>query len=91
MAQSVLTAKGTVITRQTLRKLQWDELNSPIEKDKRNRFNSFILKKLGDSNTIPKKIHPRNFIPYHDNEDESNPPRLPNDEDSVAFDGIAAF
>ena len=31
MAQSVLTIKGTVVTRRTLRKLTWDEVQSPIE------------------------------------------------------------
>ena len=90
MAQSILTHKGTVVTRRTMRKLRWDEIQSPIEKKKRDNFDSIIKEKLGDSSALAtKKKSPQNYIPYGD--DSSEHDILPNDDDPVDSNGVAAF
>ena len=53
MAQAVLTSTGKVIPRRTLRRLRQDEITNPIEIEKRNRFDTLIKSKLGDSATFP--------------------------------------
>ena len=42
MAQAVLTAKGTVVPRQTLRKLMKSEIHSESEKRKRSIFDDIV-------------------------------------------------
>ena len=55
MSQAVLTIKGTVVPRRTLRKLTTSELTNESEKQKRANFDSAIKDKLGDSITFPPK------------------------------------
>ena len=90
MAQSVLTIKGTVVTRRTLRKLRWDEIHSQLEIEKRKVFDSIIRHKLGDSISLPDKSNKATLVPYADDE-TPQPPTLPNDDDPVTKDGLAAF
>ena len=88
MSQSVLTAKGTVLTRRTLRKLRPSELISESEKRKRKLFDDIILNKLGDSMTFPAKKSP-DSVPYFD--DELDTTELPDDTDPVDPDGNAIY
>ena len=55
MAQSILTKKGTVVIRRTLRKLTAHE-KSPtngVETHKRRQFMKYIHERFGDSTTLP--------------------------------------
>jgi len=53
MNQNILNDTGNVLTYQKFRRLTKIETSSPIEADKRNRFDSFIKSKLGDSMNKP--------------------------------------
>jgi hypothetical protein len=53
MAQAVLTANGKVVPRRSIRHLRPDELNSDVEKSKRQAFDKSIHDKLGNSTTFP--------------------------------------
>ena len=92
MAQAVLTSKGTVVPRRTMRKLTKAELLSEIEKKKRQTFDDYIKSKLGDS-LSPPPHHPINDKP--DSIIDINDPdlldfdSLPSDTDPVNSDGIA--
>ena len=90
MAQSVLTSKGTVITRRTMRRLKTAELHSESEKKKRAVFDALIDKKLGNSMAFPSKPDPKSFIPYSDDSD-GEPELLPEDNDPLDKDGSAMF
>ena len=65
MAQAILTSKGTVVPRRSVRPLNKAELVSDIEKRKRTVFDDLIAKKLGTSMTKPPKP-PDNVEPYSD-------------------------
>ena len=90
MAQSVVTSKGTVITRRTLRKLRTDEIHSETEKRKRSIFDDVILKKLGDSMSQPTNSQASDHVPYSDDVDPDSV-QLPEDNDPVMPDGTAVF
>ena len=67
MAQAVLTAKGTIVPRRTIRALTKAELVSEVERRKQNVFTEMITKKLGNSSTkSPKPMS--DYIPYSDGE-----------------------
>ena len=53
MAQWVLTAKGTVVPRRSLRPLQVAELHSPVEIKKRQVFDALIERRWGTSTRPP--------------------------------------
>ena len=89
MAQSVLTIKGTVVTRRTLRKLRWDELHSSIEKSKREHFDKQIHLKLGDSISIVTQQDQGEFVRYED--DDLQLSSIPRDGDPVDDNGKAVF
>lgn len=90
MTQAVLTAKGTVVTRRTIRPLTPAETTSEVEKQKRYAFNNKIKSKLGDSMTKPTKPLPKDYIPYADG--NLDPPALHEvDEDPVQPNGTAVF
>ena len=57
-----------IISRQTVRPLTSEELRSPLEIARRKAFDAAIKRKLGDSNTIPKKQEPEEYLPYEDEE-----------------------
>ena len=67
MAQAVLTVKGTVVPRRTVRPLTKAEENSESEKQKRTEFDRVITAKLGNSIALPDKSPPHDdYIPYED-------------------------
>ena len=90
MSQAVLTAKGTVVPRRSLRPLLPEEITSESEKRKRAIFDDLITKKLGDSLTKPIKPPAPDYVPYADGELD---PVLVHevDEDPVDADGTAVF
>lgn len=90
MAQGVLTSKGTVIPRRTLRKLNKSELHSESEKRKRQLFDDLIRSKLGDSISPPSKPLDTTYIPYSDDSEPSSM-ILPEDNDPIKSDGSAMF
>ena len=90
MAQAVLTSKGTVIPRRSLRKLLVSGLHSETEKHKCQLFEDVIRKKLGDAMAIPYKPLPSDFVPYPD-ESESTSLQLPEDNNTVNQDGTSVF
>ena len=55
MSQWVLNEKGNVLPQQTLRSLTPTELQSNMDRKKRDSFDKAILEKLGDSLTPPSK------------------------------------
>lgn len=90
MAQSILTSKGTVVTRRTLRSLTPAEERSDIEKKKRDVFDKLITERLGDSITVPEKPPPSDYVPYSDG--NLDPPLLHSvDEDPIHLNGSAVF
>ena len=92
MAQNILTAKGTVVPRRTLRPLTQGEKNSEIEKRKRDIFVKLIRDKLGDSLRPPPKDDAKKgeeFDAYLD-DDEPVSATLPDDNDPL-LEGKAQF
>jgi hypothetical protein len=91
MAQAVLTARGTIVPRRTLRKITKSELHNSSEKRKRNIFDDLIRKKLGDSMSLPSKPLPdTSYIPYSDN-CEPDLIDIPDNNDPVDSSGVAIF
>ena len=90
MSQAILTSKGTVTARRTLRKLTTSEMRGDTEKRKRTLFDSLIEKKLGDSMSFPPKPLPDDFEPYADDSDPTVPP-LPDNNDPLDPSGQAQF
>jgi hypothetical protein len=67
MAQGVLTVKGTVVPRRTIRPLTKAEENSESEKQKQAEFDRVITAKLGNSIALPEKPPSDDaYIPYED-------------------------
>ena len=90
MAQTVLTSKGTIIPRRTLRKLTRAELYYEVEKRKRDIFDGVVTSKLGSSISFPTKPLPRDHVPYADDV-EPDLISLPDDNDPVDANGVAVF
>jgi hypothetical protein len=90
MSQWILTSKGTVVPRRSLRPLLPAELTSESEKRKRAIFDDIIMNKLGTAMSTPPKPPPSDFIPYADGELDP-PPIHEVDEDPVNGDGTAVF
>ena len=89
MAQAVLTYKGTVIPRRTIRRLRTDELHSPVEIEKRRLFDEVIRKKFGDATMFPTSGETNDdLVPYAD--DEVDELRTYED-DSMENNGVAQF
>ena len=78
-----------IITCRTHRKLRSEEINHESEKRKRSLFDDIITKKLGDSMSFPLKRKVTNHVPYED--DETDVPQLPLDNDPVDGKGQAIF
>jgi len=90
MSQAVLTGKGTIVPRRTLRPLKASELNSEAEATKRKLFDTLVRSKLGNCMSKPPKPLPTEYIPY--SEGNLDPPPLHEvDEDPVQSDGTAVF
>ena len=90
MSQAILTRKGTVVLRRTLRSLTVAEQVSNVEKQKRLHFDNYIRAKLGDSVTTPRP-KARSYVPYEDNEPDSPPHLHTVDEDPIDGSGAAVF
>ena len=90
MAQSVLTFNGTVVTRQSIRRLRPSEVNSTTEQRKRKLFDDRVEKKLGSSMEFPTKDSKSKYIPYEDDSGDA-PPLIPDDNDPVEANGKAMF
>ena len=89
MAQAVLTMRGTIVPRRTLRPLSKAETTSEVERRKRDVFTDTITKKLGNSMTKPPKPPP-DYVPYEDG--ELDPIPLEDfDEDPIDSNGISTF
>ena len=67
MAQAILTSKGTIVPRRSVRRLSQAEEVSEIEKRKRDVFITAISEKLGTSIKKPAEI-PDDIEPYADDE-----------------------
>ena len=85
-----LQIKGTVVTHQTLCKLQKSDLVWDYEKRKINLLDDVIKKKIGISVSYPEKPIPAIYTPYEDNSAE-NPTYLPDNFNPVESDGTATF
>ena len=87
MAQWVLKINGKIVPRRTCRPLTQQELDSPVEAQKRATFDASIKKILGDSMTIMPKSNDdddgNDFVPYED--DTEAPTHVP-DADNDAYD-----
>ena len=68
MSQTVLTAKGTVITRLVLRPLLHEKVTSESEKRKRAMFDDLITEKLVDSLEKPVKPKAPDYDSYDDDD-----------------------
>jgi len=91
MAQHVLTSKGTVIPRSTLRKLTDAEIHLPIGVNKRTIFNNVIKKKkVGDSISVPLESATEELEPFDDDENLEIL-TLPTENDPVDSDGMPRY
>ena len=91
MAQAVLTSKGTIIPRRTMRCLKPSEIHSEVEKRKRQLFDDLIRSKLGDATKLPDKDPiPLDYTPYSD-DSEADLPQLPDDNDPVDPNNVSTF
>jgi hypothetical protein len=90
MSQSILTLRGTIVPRRTLRKLLPSELHNEGEKRKRQLFDDVIRSKLGDSISLPSKPLDTSYTPYSDDV-EPDPVQLPKDNDPTDTNGNAMF
>jgi hypothetical protein len=95
MTQSVLKSNGRIVPRRSLRPLRIDEINSDVEKNKRDAFDEAINAIHGDSMSVPPKkdkSKPSDWSldDFIDNDGEEVPKRsLPNDP--VDASGKAVF
>ena len=90
MAQAVLASTGRIYPRRTIRRLRVAELHDPIEIKKRELFDDFIRKKLGDATQFPTKpLPPKDYIPYADG--DLDPPIEIIDEDPLDENGSPQF
>ena len=90
MDQTILTIKGTVVTRKNLRKLRKSQIFCESAKRKRNLYYDIIEKKLGRYMSCPENPIPESYIPFEENYKESSP-LLRTDVDVFEYDGTAAF
>lgn len=89
MAQAVLNYKGKVIPRRSIRRLRVEELNSPVEIEKRRLFDEMVRAKLGDASTFPPSGETEDeVVPYADCEVDELPTY---DDDPVEENGVAQF
>lgn len=85
MAQWILRVDGRIISRQTVRPLTKEEWLSPMEIARRKAFDAAIVRKLGDSLTVPEKNDPLEYVPYEDNDVGEDIPQMP-DTDGNEYD-----
>ena len=94
MEQYVLTDKGTIKPRRTVRPLTADELKQPVMKLRMEIFNNMVRKQYGDSITIAvmdEDIKPADNIDYDSDyvpyEDEEEIPRSIPESEVLDFNG----
>lgn len=98
MAQNVLTHRGTIVPRRTLRRLTQDELANAVETKKRDDFDKIILNLLGDSLNLPKTdnlpldldLQDFSDVPDLDADSFSSPTKW-EDDDPLTPDGALIF
>ena len=84
MSQWILRVDGRILSRQTVRQLTNEELWSPLEIARRKAFDAAIKRKLGDSNTIPKKQEPEEYLPYEDEEGSDGVHEIPDTDPTLS-------
>ena len=91
MTQWVLKSNGRIVPRRTVRPLLPQELapSNDIEQRKRQIFSDAIRQRYGDSISLPPEPDPdaATYVPYLDNDDETKPTPLLDDEDPVDNQG----
>ena len=91
MTQWVLKSNGQIVPRRTVRPLLPQEIapSNEIEQRKRDVFAAAIRQRYGDSMNLPPDPDPNNadYVPYVDNDDETEPTPLLDDEDPVDNQG----
>ena len=87
MSQWILRVDGRVISRQTVRPLTEEEIRSPMEVARRKAFNEAIVRKLGDSITIPEGTYPTEYVPYEDDDIGEDNVGIP-DTDEDEYDNL---
>ena len=93
MTQAILTIKGTVVPRRSVRHLTTEEIHSPIEEKKRNEFDDKIKSKLGDSLTPLKPNHTvsSDAVPSIDDFLAEEDDVAPDIEDDANEEGVAVY
>ena len=86
MAQNVLSHKGIVLPRRSVRKLTQREIEMDSEKKKRSTFDELIVKLLGNSMILPANaVNPQDVgeFDYDERNDDSGEPAGWSDSDPV--------
>ena len=94
MAQNVLTHKGIVLPRRSVRKLTQREVEMDSEKKKRSQFDEMITKLLGNSMIVPTiAVNPQDVgeFDYDERNDDSEEPEGWMDSDSIDEKGVPTF
>ena len=92
MTQAVLTIKGSVVPRRTCQPLTIAEINSPVEIEKRKKFDEAIFKIHGDSMSLPSptsKPEDSHLADFYSNDDVDTTTK--HDDDPVDVTGQAVF
>ena len=88
MAQAILTIDGSVVPRRSVSKISDMEWQNEIEKEKRTKFNSIIVKIHGDSITLP-DLNDRTAFDAKDFEvEDDNDPYQSFTKEQVDYNGI---
>ena len=94
MAQNVLTHKGIVVPRRSVRKLTQREVEMDSEKKKRSQFDEMITKLLGNSMIVPTvAVNPQDVceFDYDERNDDSENPEGWLDSDPIDEKGVPTF
>ena len=94
MAQNVLTHKGIVLPRRSVRKLTQREIEMDSEKTKRSQFDEMITKLLGNSMIVPTiAVNPQDVgeFDYDERNDDSEKPEGWLDSDPIDEKGVPTF
>ena len=94
MAQNVLSHKGIVLPRRSVRKLTQREIEMDSEKKKRSTFDELIVKSLGNSMILPANaVNPQDVgeFDYDERNDDSGEPAGWSDSDPVDEEGVPTF
>ena len=90
MCQAILTVTGKVVPRRTISRLSIAEMNSSVEKKKRDKFDDVIRKILGDSTSIV-VTPPEDEVSYEYVIGDSDLYQAYPDDDPLDDEGVAMF